>query len=99
MSPHCELPICFANLIGNDRTLPMRHHSRRELFICRTAENIEAQIVPHNTAQQPGIAGGTLFRVFSRVECGRLHGRPWRNPKWIDARSLIPNLSDMTAFL
>src|SRR5438552_9331292 len=55
-----ELPICFISLVRNNRAFPMRRHSRRELFIRRTTENVEAQIVSHDAGQQLGIAAAAV---------------------------------------
>src|SRR5262249_32496237 len=99
MCLHRELPICFANLVRNNSAFSVRRNSLRKLFVRRTTENVEAQIVPHDAGQQFRIVPAAVFRMFLRVVGRWLNRRPRRNPERIDGRSLIQNLSDVTAFL
>ena len=77
----------------------MRSDSGFEFFIGGTTENVETQIVPHDSTEKLGIGAAAIVRMFSWIICRRLNGRPWRNPKRVHTGFLIEDLCNVAAFL
>ena len=69
------------------------------LFQGGAAEDIQAEIMPHDPGQQFALAARAVFGMHGRAVCGRLDGRPGRNPQGIDAGLLVQDLRDVAAFL
>ena len=63
-----------------------------------TAENIETQVVTHDSRQQPCVRAGAVERLVLGVERGRLNRWPWWLPQRVDAGRLVDDRRDVAAF-
>ena len=64
----------------------------------RAAENVDTQIVPHDSREKFRIGAVAVLRVPRMHVGGRFDRRPRWRPQRIDAGALIENLPDVAAF-
>src|SRR6266436_2637301 len=76
----------------------MHSHSRCCLVLRRTAEDVHAEIVAHETGQQFALRIAAVLRVSGRIVSRWLDGRPGRSPKRIDATRFVQQFRVMAPF-
>src|SRR5262245_21564742 len=86
-----------SNFIGNDAGFSVHVHPGGRLFVRRWTEQVEAQVVAHDAAQQTALDTLSVLRMAPSAVARRLDRSPWRYPQWIHAARLVQNLRDMSA--
>src|SRR3954462_12774936 len=75
----------------------MRLQTRSELFVGRSAEDIETQVVPHDSRQQLRLDASAVGGVPRRDIIARFDRWPRRNPQRTDPARLVQDLGDVSS--
>ena len=92
-------PPRFLDLVARHRPLAVHRDAGREFLVRRSAENIQAQVVPHDAREQLALHARAVFGVHAGTVRRGLDGAPRRRPQRIDAGFLIEDFGDVPAFL
>src|SRR3954465_13438641 len=77
----------------------MRLQTRGELFLGRSAENVETQVVAHDSRQQLRLDSSAVGGVARLDIIARLDRGPGRNPQWADPARLVQDFGDVSSAL
>src|SRR4051812_28738539 len=75
----------------------MRLQTRGELFLGRSAENVETQVVAHDSRQQLRLDSSSVGGVARSDIIAWLDRRPGRNPQWADPARLVQDFGDVSS--
>ena len=94
-----QLVVCPLDVERGGRGLAVRRQARLRLVGGRTAEDVEAQVVPHDAGEQAGIGAVAVDRVIVRIVGGGLDRGPRRHPERVHAGFLVEHFGDVAAAL
>ena len=87
------------DLISGDGRFPVSGHPGGGFLVGGAAENVEAQVVTHDSGEQPCVGARTVERFMRVGESRRLNRRPRRPPQRVDARGLVDDGRDVATLL